>query len=348
MRQSKTLVGAFIALSLLMLSQQASSQEVPPIEFMTNSPLLVDTDQPMLILSTSEPLDDVTVTLRRGRSRESFDVGQLTRGRPAELTFDSSLGNHEWRAEISGQWNDRPFDMSFTFDFELTEGLELTIPLERVDLDAHELTLTMSRPADRVEYDVTSDEGVSIGSGAAPFNGEAGGTPLRVRWSQSPGVVLKITLTAYDTTGFWSQIELIPWSVEIPHEEIHFATGSDVIEESEMPKILSAYDELQLAVERYGRFVDINLYVGGYTDTVGSRSDNQRLSEQRARSIARAFSQRGFSFPIYYQGFGEDAPAVATPDSTDEVRNRRAMYILAAQPPLPSSHIPRSSWRPID
>ena len=283
MRQSKTLVGAFIALSLLMLSQQASSQEVPPIEFMTNSPLLVDTDQPMLILSTSEPLDDVTVTLRRGRSRESFDVGQLTRGRPAELTFDSSLGNHEWRAEISGQWNDRPFDMSFTFDFELTEGLELTIPLERVDLDAHELTLTMSRPADRVEYDVTSDEGVSIGSGAAPFNGEAGGTPLRVRWSQSPGVVLKITLTAYDTTGFWSQIELIPWSVEIPHEEIHFATGSDVIEESEMPKILSAYDELQLAVERYGRFVDINLYVGGYTDTVGSRSDNQRLSEQRAR-----------------------------------------------------------------
>ena len=326
----------------------ANAQEVPPVDYMTNSPLLVDTDSPMLILSTSETLDDVSVTLRRGRTRVSREVGRLSRGRPVEVEFDSPLGAQEWRVELNGTWDDNPFEMQFEFEFEVTEGMEITVPLEQVDLDGHELTMILSRPADRVEYSIMGDDGDSLGLGAVPFSGERAGTPLRFHWAQAPGVVLKITLTAYDTSGFWSQIELTPWSVNIPHEEIHFASGSDVIEEHETPKIDSAFEQLMQAVERYGSLVDINLYIAGYTDTVGSGPDNQALSERRARSIARAFADRGFNFPIYYQGFGEDALAVPTPDNTDEIQNRRAMYILAAEPPLPSSHVPRHHWRPID
>lgn len=326
----------------------AGAQEVPPVEYLTNSPLLVDTDAPTLILSTTERLDDVSVTLRHGRTRVSRDVGRLSRGRPAEIEFDSPLGVQDWRVELSGTWNDAPFEMEFEFEFEVTEGMEITLPLEEVDLDGHELTLILSRPVDRIEYSIMGDDGSSLGLGAVPFSGERAGTSLRVHWAQSPGVVLKITLTAYDTSGFWSQVELTPWSVNIPHEEIHFATGSEVIEEAELPKIDSAFEQLMEAVDRYGSLVDINLYIGGYTDTVGSRTDNQGLSERRARSIAQAFAQRGFNFPIFYQGFGEDALAVPTPDGTDEVSNRRALYILAAQPPLPSSHVPRHNWRPIN
>ena len=32
-------------------------------------------------------------------------------------------------------------------------------------------------------------------------------------------------------------------------------------------------------------------------------------------------------------GFGEDQPAVATPDETDEPANRRADYVLKVEPP---------------
>jgi outer membrane protein OmpA-like peptidoglycan-associated protein len=90
--------------------------------------------------------------------------------------------------------------------------------------------------------------------------------------------------------------------------------------------------------------VEIQLYVAGYTDTVGNSASNQGLSERRAKSIARWFSTRGFAQPIHFQGFGEDALAVGTPDETDQAANRRAIYILAAQPPPTGPTLPRSAW----
>ena len=37
--------------------------------------------------------------------------------------------------------------------------------------------------------------------------------------------------------------------------------------------------------------------------------------------------------PVLYEGFGEEALAVATADETDEPKNRRAQYILAIEDP---------------
>ena len=71
----------------------------------------------------------------------------------------------------------------------------------------------------------------------------------------------------------------------------------------------------------------------GYTDTVGVRVGNQLLSLNRAYEIAKYFRQHGVTVPIRYTGFGEDVLAVQTPDETDEVRNRRARYVLAVENP---------------
>ena len=49
--------------------------------------------------------------------------------------------------------------------------------------------------------------------------------------------------------------------------------------------------------------------------------------------------------PVHYQGFGEDALAVQTPDETAEARNRRAVYVLAASAPAVQKALPRSAWR---
>jgi hypothetical protein len=337
-----------ILLYFLFNPVSALGQDIPPIDYYTNGPLLVDSDSPVLTINSDERLDDVTVVLRRGRERETFRLGRISRGTPAEIEFQAELGVHEWDVELTGTWNQAPFELGFEFEFELTEGLEIQVPLDRVDLEARQLELILNRPADRVEYSILSDEGRNMGSGEVSFDGARPGQRLTVNWTQREGTVLKIGMVAYDTSGFWSAIELIPWSVNIPHEEIHFESGRHEIPLEQAYKIDAAYGQLMDAVVRYGQFVEINLYVAGYTDTVGARTGNQSLSERRARSIAESFQGKGFSFPIFFQGFGEDGLAVQTTDSVDEIRNRRALYILAAQPPLPSHHVPRGNWRQLN
>jgi outer membrane protein OmpA-like peptidoglycan-associated protein len=339
----------FFILAGVLMSQVsfAQAQDIPPIEYFSNSPLMVG-DQPILTISCPENLEEVNVTMRSRGERIERHFGRIGRGQPAEVEFDSPIGVREWRVTVEGEWNHASFELGFNFEFDVSEGLEISIPLDEVDLEGHTLNLVLNRSASHVLYSVISDEGRDMGSGRVDFDGAPANTPLRIEWRQGAGNILKISLRVHDMDGFWAEIEIIPWSVEIPHEEVHFATGSAEIDASEQPKIDSAYQQLVDAVDRYGEFVDINLYIGGYTDTVGSRSDNQELSNRRARSIASAFRELGFSFPIYYQGFGEDGLAVTTPDGTDEVRNRRALYILAAQQPLRSGQLPRANWHRID
>jgi MYXO-CTERM domain-containing protein len=75
----------------------------------------------------------------------------------------------------------------------------------------------------------------------------------------------------------------------------------------------------------------------GYTDTVGSASDNQVLSQHRAKEIAQYFKDKGAWCSIYYAGMGERGLAVKTDDQVDEVRNRRALYLLMPDPQKPAA-----------
>ncbi|RME24469.1 MAG: OmpA family protein, partial [Deltaproteobacteria bacterium] len=128
-------------------------------------------------------------------------------------------------------------------------------------------------------------------------------------------------------------LDLVPWQWKIPHEEDVSDTGSWEIKQSELPKLERSWKLLQKGLRKYGRLLDAKLYIAGFTDTVASADYNRRLSENRARAIAQFFRKKGFRHPIYYQGFGERGLKVPTPDETDEPRNRRAEYVLAAEPP---------------
>ncbi len=107
-------------------------------------------------------------------------------------------------------------------------------------------------------------------------------------------------------------------------------------------------ERLQELRQRAGRvqdFIDVQLYVAGYTDTVGSSEDNRRLSEARARSLARFVQGEGVGIPVLYQGFGESALAVPTEDNIDEAQNRRAIFVLGAGEPAETAAYPGSRWR---
>jgi outer membrane protein OmpA-like peptidoglycan-associated protein len=102
-------------------------------------------------------------------------------------------------------------------------------------------------------------------------------------------------------------------------------------------------------IERSQRFVKMQLFVAGHTDTVGPSARNRALSLDRARAIAAYFQRKGLALPIAYAGFGEDVLKVKTPDETDERRNRRADYVIAprgAPPPFKGPYLKaHAAWK---
>jgi OOP family OmpA-OmpF porin len=65
--------------------------------------------------------------------------------------------------------------------------------------------------------------------------------------------------------------------------------------------------------------------ITGFTDTSGSQSYNQRLSQRRADAVRAALTQRGVPASLLQtQAMGETQLMVKTPDNTREPANRRA------------------------
>lgn len=78
-----------------------------------------------------------------------------------------------------------------------------------------------------------------------------------------------------------------------------------------------------------------NVAIEGHTDSVGSDQANQRLSEQRARSVADGLSSRGVAPQrISVQGFGESYPVApntygnGADNPAGRARNRRVEIVI--------------------
>ena len=154
-----------------------------------------------------------------------------------------------------------------------------------------------------------------------------------------------VRITAYDPDGFFNGVEISPFYVEIPHEEVNFEFGKADVLPAEEGKLAKTLQDVRGALRKFGNEFKARLYVAGYTDTVGTREYNQDLSDRRAMAIARWFTAHGLEVRVCYQGFGEDALAVHTPDETPEPRNRRTIHVLANQSPPPSKVFPGARWR---
>jgi outer membrane protein OmpA-like peptidoglycan-associated protein len=160
---------------------------------------------------------------------------------------------------------------------------------------------------------------------------------------------MRLRVVADETTA--SNLELIPWSVEIEHEDVNFATDSAKIEPSEEKKLDASLAKINEVVKRGGKFMAMRLYVAGHTDTVGPNDKNRKLSLARAQSIAAYFRKKGIKIPIAFAGFGEEVLKVKTADNTDERTNRRADYVLGpagGTPPFKGPYLKaRAQWAQI-
>ena len=104
--------------------------------------------------------------------------------------------------------------------------------------------------------------------------------------------------------------------VNLP-DGVTFSTGSFSIS----PAFRATLDKVAQSLRDYPNSL-VDVY--GHTDTVGTTSSNQRLSEERARAVTNYLSNRGVSSSrIRWQGFGETQLKVATGDGVNEPLNRR-------------------------
>ncbi|MGN6498003.1 MAG: OmpA family protein [Tsuneonella sp.] len=104
--------------------------------------------------------------------------------------------------------------------------------------------------------------------------------------------------------------------VNLP-DGVTFTTGSYQINSG----FQSLLDRVAASLQQYPNSL-VDVY--GYTDTVGSATSNQRLSEQRAQAVANYLIGRGVSSArIRWMGFGETNLKVQTGDNVPEALNRR-------------------------
>lgn len=106
-------------------------------------------------------------------------------------------------------------------------------------------------------------------------------------------------------------------------------------------KILFGFDQSNLSAEArenldklvvvLNNYPDTNIEIQGHTDSTGPESYNQRLSEQRAGSVAGFLTRNGISSQRITQiGMGEEYPKYSNDTEEGRAQNRRVDFLITA------------------
>ena len=302
--------------------------------------------KPFISLRPSRPFQAVKFDCTRSDGQKvSLQAGGLKPGAEKRIVVPQGKGVFQYKCTVSGKSGKESFQ-GFELEFETKVGEPPRIELKAADVDEEkrQITLRLNEAAGKIELDVYGDDGKPIDNVVLALHGEAAGTPIVVPWKQTATEVMgRFSLRAHDPAGFWNGIESVTF-VDIPHEDVVFESGKWDIRPSEEGKLLAPLGEILSNLKKVQGVLQVSLYIGGYTDTVGNPADNLELSRKRAQAIAQWFAKKAVTAGILFQGFGESVPKVATPDNTDELRNRRASYVLSTQPPPASRGFPARNW----
>lgn len=106
-------------------------------------------------------------------------------------------------------------------------------------------------------------------------------------------------------------------------------TGVILFERSKADLQSQSFATLDQLADVAARCPKARIEIGGHTDARGSAELNQRLSEQRAQSVAAYLARKGVDenrlFPI---GYGPSRPIASNDTDDDRARNRRIEFIV--------------------
>ena len=294
--------------------------------------------EPAVVVKVNDPLRGMRLSLTRNDGvKVDKKVGRQKPDTTQRFDLGGSVGVWSFKGSLEVEFdNGSSGSMPLDITVEMAGPFLIDTSYEHLDLEKGEVQIQLNRAAGRCEHQVLID-GKPERHGETKFSGEPAGTWLTLAWRKhgDDDLVLRIRMKCWDAeeTLYTDPLELFPWKLDIPHEDVNFESGKSDIMASEQPKLERSLEEITTALRRYGEFVAVKLYVVGHTDTVGDAAHNRGLSLERARSIGNWFSKHGVRSPIYYAGMGEDEQMVATPDNTPEAKNRRAEYIIGVEKP---------------
>jgi outer membrane protein OmpA-like peptidoglycan-associated protein len=78
-------------------------------------------------------------------------------------------------------------------------------------------------------------------------------------------------------------------------------------------------------------YPDTDIEIQGHTDSKGSESYNQNLSEQRAGAVSTYLSSKGIAYNrLAIKGFGENMPKYSNDTKEGQSQNRRVEFLISA------------------
>jgi outer membrane protein OmpA-like peptidoglycan-associated protein len=101
---------------------------------------------------------------------------------------------------------------------------------------------------------------------------------------------------------------------------IYFKTGSHELDRASEPLLNSGADIAS-------RCPSVKFQVEGHTDSIGGHRFNQKLSEQRAKSVVDYLTDKGISTArIQSAGYGDTRPVAPNNSETNRAKNRRIEF----------------------
>lgn len=320
------------SLALLWLPRVVLASDA--VEVRLEAKALTGEGRPALVIVAHQKIKQAELELSRvGGNRFRRKVGPLGAGVLHRIFLPvEEPGQARFTGYLNVELDDAPpGKIPLDFKVEVLEALTVSISPDDVSLEHRTIRIEVSRPLVKAELTLTYSEGARVSYTSKLVRKEGF---YVASWPKSQGELLKIGVQVYDKDNYFTGVDLFPWRIEIPHDDVAFQSGRFHIREEELPKLEASFLELKASIDKYGRWIDgVRLFVVGHTDTVGRHESNQALSTHRARAIAAWFRQRGLTVPIAFAGFGETLLLIPTEDETDEARNRRVQYIVAIEPP---------------
>jgi OmpA-OmpF porin, OOP family len=207
----------------------------------------------------------------------------------------------------------------------IVKEMETQVWITRID--ASTIAVATKKPI------IVTAESLGLADGIAKLSEAVGGTPIASAASitfdlvfamgngkPEPGATGEKKGTPATTSAITAEACETTLSVISRRGAIYFRAASAELDQESAPLLDSVADIAN-------RCPSVKIAVEGHTDNIGSKSLNQRLSEQRARSVAAYLIAKGVAAArIQSTGYGDTRPEAANDTKVDRGKNRRIEF----------------------